>query len=284
MFPDCEVVVVDDGSTDGTWDELQSVAAPFTALRQENRGPSAARNAGARIARGTYLAFLDSDDELLAPALETYARAIEASGSPSVVSGCLLEFRDSEPRPAAATTALSWRHFANYFEAASEGIYVGAGMLVVRRELLLAAGGFNEDIRVAEDHDLMLRLGRAAGFVRIESPATIARRRHAGSISDDGAHLYRGLATLVRRVEQGEYGRGDSCLRPARAIVSAHARCGAIRLSRSRQLRNAARLYWRSLAINACERHWRFIAGFPLLLAWHAVAGCAATSRVAATA
>src|SRR5712671_6437213 len=66
-----EVVVVDDGSSDDTLAVVEHLDdARLRSISQPNRGPSAARNEGAKIARGEYLVFLDSDDELVANALE----------------------------------------------------------------------------------------------------------------------------------------------------------------------------------------------------------------------
>ncbi|MCS7063994.1 MAG: glycosyltransferase family 2 protein, partial [Methylacidiphilales bacterium] len=61
-FLDYEIIIVDDGSTDDTWQYLQSLRVKVTYYRQDNKGPAAARNLGAQHASGDYLAFLDSDD------------------------------------------------------------------------------------------------------------------------------------------------------------------------------------------------------------------------------
>jgi glycosyltransferase involved in cell wall biosynthesis len=269
-FSDYEVIVVDDGSTDGTAAYLAALGTRIKTIRQENRGPAAARNAGARIAQGTYLAFLDSDDELLPCALASYRRAIATSGNPSLLSGSLAEFKEGE-LPSNEGPSFGCRCFENYFSAAAEGIYVGTCHLAVRRELLMAMGGFDEALLVGEDHDLALRLGAAPGFVEIKSPPSVARRLHAGSISRNGRQIYRGVATIVQRANLGRYGESRYFRGAVRVIVSAHARSSVIGLARTHHVKYASLLYLRTLGINIRQRRWRYIAAFPLLLAWHSL-------------
>ena len=57
-----EVVVVDDGSTDGTWDVLRTYGDDIQLVRQDNRGPAAARNLGVAVSTGEFVALLDADD------------------------------------------------------------------------------------------------------------------------------------------------------------------------------------------------------------------------------
>lgn len=85
QFQDFEVIVMDDGSTDASWAQLEACGATvdprFRCMRQANAGPGAARNAGARLARGKYLAFLDADDEWLPEHLQRAMQALEQANA-----------------------------------------------------------------------------------------------------------------------------------------------------------------------------------------------------------
>src|SRR3546814_65596 len=81
---DYEIIVVDDGSTDGTRESLASYGSSVRILEQPNYGPGAARNLGLGEARGDYVAFLDSDDIWFPWTLETFATLITKHDSPSI--------------------------------------------------------------------------------------------------------------------------------------------------------------------------------------------------------
>ncbi len=76
--PPCEVIVVDDGSTDGTWEVLSGLGPRVRAVRKENGGHASAMNAGCRLAQGDVVFLLDADDELRPAAIETVLRAWRA--------------------------------------------------------------------------------------------------------------------------------------------------------------------------------------------------------------
>ena len=195
-FTDFEIIVVDDGSTDGTRDWLASQRPLLRVLEQANRGPGAARNLGAREARGDYVAFLDSDDLWFPWTLRVFAEAIERHNCPHVLGGQLVEFTDEVELRAVREEPCQTSWFSDYIASSRYPYYVGSGTCVLRREALTKAR-FLEDCLNGEDHDLILQMGVLPGFVRVIAPATLAWRRHPASATGDFASSAYGASAAV---------------------------------------------------------------------------------------
>jgi len=174
-FRDYEIIVVDDGSPD--WDNLEAWLGTYRGelqcLRQPNRGPSAARNAGVRVARGTFVAFLDADDRWDPTYLE--AQVATLNGPPVLdVSCCTWMTTDDHVVTLASCTSL----LRDEYQIILSGV-------VARREAVLDAGLFDERFRHGEDFDLWLRMLKRGAKAALVRGTLVDRRIHDASLSYD---------------------------------------------------------------------------------------------------
>jgi glycosyltransferase involved in cell wall biosynthesis len=164
-LPPCELIVVDDGSTDGSLAALEGLPpAPFPirVLRQANAGQSAARNLAAREAEGEYLAFLDQDDHWSPQHLETLVAPLDADAAVGW-SYCDFDEMDFDGHlvTRAFLRAAGLRHpKSTIFECVAADLMVLPSASVVRRAAFEQAGGFDEALSGYEDDDLFVRIFR----------------------------------------------------------------------------------------------------------------------------
>jgi len=180
---DYEIIVVDDGSTDGTGEALRArYGDRIRYVWQENQGESVARNRGIEMAQGEYVAFLDSDDLWLPEKLEKEVPVLEASHD------AVLVFTPAWPVDAGgqrlSDIAISGgidRNKLTLEALCMENALGSAGSTaLVRRGSLERVGGFDRSIRYSEDWDLWLRLRQRGCFAFVQEPLAHIRQ-HAGS-------------------------------------------------------------------------------------------------------
>jgi len=262
-----EVIVVDDGSTDGTLAALAGVGG-VTVIRQANAGPGAARNRGAAAASGDYLVFLDSDDLWFEWTLETFAALIARHDRPSLLFARFADF--AGPAELGTITSLDSPGgfaFDCYLASAEQGYFVGAGMMVIARTAFERVGGFAEGHLNAEDHDLALRLGDAPGFVQVAAPVTLAHRIHSQNAMGNVAHNATGVARLIASEKRGAYPGGERYRAERQRLISMHTRPAVLACARSGQMLQGWRLYRETLWWQLRERRLAFLALAPPLLA-----------------
>lgn len=184
-LPPCELIVVDDGSSDGSLAELEGFLAgmppapfPIRVLRQANAGQSAARNLAARQAEGEYLAFLDQDDQWHREHLERLAAACDEDPA---VGWAYCDFDEMDFDGNLVTRAFLRAQGVKHpkrsiFECVASDLMVLPSASVVRRAAFEQAGGFDEALSGYEDDDLFVRFFRL-GWEHVFVDRTLLRFR-----------------------------------------------------------------------------------------------------------
>ena len=180
--PPCEVIVVADGDTSGSW--RVAAALGFRVLYlPENGGPARARNIGARQAHGDVLLFLDADVAIHADALEKIGRCFAGDAQLAALFGSY------DDTPSEANFLSQYRNLLHHFvhqSSREEATTFWSGCGAIRREVFLQLGGFDESYRrpSIEDIELGYRLTRAGHRVRLEKSvqATHLKEWRAGSL------------------------------------------------------------------------------------------------------
>jgi hypothetical protein len=268
-----EVIVVDDGSTDGTIEAVEKFARGVQVIQQANGGPGAARNRGASIASGDYLAFLDSDDLWFSWTLATFASLIEQHDRPSLLFGRFLDFIDQRELTSIVIEKPTGASYKDFLSSHAAFHYCGAGMMVVKRDIFQQIGGFAEDRLNAEDHDLALTLGIQAGFVQIRKPMTVGHRCHAGSEMTDLGKTLRGLERLVAKEKAGQYPGGGERRLARRIIIAKHVRSAVIGAAKAGKFIDAAPLYLGTFGWNLRFGGGFYLAAVPFFAAYRKMLG-----------
>jgi glycosyltransferase involved in cell wall biosynthesis len=177
--PDVECIVVDDGSTDGTAAVVRAFGPRVRTLEQANKGVSAARNAGVRVATGSLLAFLDADDRWSPDRLSRMLEALAGARADVVACACRLIDADGAPigtlRMEPMPTVESLLTFHGTLAS------LGSNMLI-ERAAFDALGVWDERLRLSQDWELLFRLvASERALAYLDEPLT-DYRRHPGSL------------------------------------------------------------------------------------------------------
>jgi GT2 family glycosyltransferase len=174
-----ECVVVDDASSDGTAEWLRGV--PDRRIRsrvlERHSERSATRNAGLAISKGSYVLFLDDDDLLAKGALHWLVRAALRHGSAATVGSSRRFTENGMARRQFVHPRVHWT--GEVWREAVFGWGTVPGAILFAREALERAGGWDESIRWAEDHDLLLRVSALGAFAFV--PWTVLAYRLPGA-------------------------------------------------------------------------------------------------------
>jgi glycosyltransferase involved in cell wall biosynthesis len=184
-----EVIVVDDGSTDGSHEVVEGIETPFSVkvVRQANMGQSAARNVGVGLANGEFIAFLDQDDQWRPGHLDALLKAItrspdvawaytdfdEMDTEGKIVTHCFIQESGLVQPKRSLTSCLSG------------DLMVIPSASLLRKTALDQVGGFDERLSGYEDDDLFIRIFRA-GWKHVFVAKALTRFRVHGASSSSG--------------------------------------------------------------------------------------------------
>jgi glycosyltransferase involved in cell wall biosynthesis len=169
--PDLDVIVVDDGSTDGSLAVAEGRFPGIRAIRQERAGPGAARNRGVELARGQTLAFLDADDRWPAGRLAALVAALAKLGGPGMVFGRVRHF---------VCPSLAARDHSRFFCPPEPTPAFFPGAMVIPLADFRRVGPFEEDLRLGEFIGWLAR-ARDLGLSSVMLEDVVLERRIPGA-------------------------------------------------------------------------------------------------------
>ncbi len=192
-----ELLVVDDGSTDGTSAWLRAQPDVRALSLPSRRGPSAARNLGAAHARGEYLAFLDSDDLFLPDKLQLQLTVLESDPDAPLCHGDEIWMRGGKELKQKKKHE---KKGGSIFAHCLPMCRISPSASVIQRRCFEQLGGFDEQLEVAEDYELWLRLTCRHRVSFVPRPIIIKRGGHADQLSEKYGQIEKFRIEALRRV------------------------------------------------------------------------------------
>ncbi len=249
--PAHEVIVVDDGSVDGTQELVRGFPRVRLIEQGFNRGAAAARNRGMAAASGNYVAFLDSDDVWLPQKLETQRELVVQHGLDVVTSGVWLQAGQRRVRHFSFPHVEGRRHWTI---GQLQSYPCGTSTWLARKAVLLDAQGFDESLPNAEDLDLLARILPSADFGHATEALTI-KYELADSLD---AHPEKRLASYTILLQRHQ----ELWQRDSKAAARNYQKVADIMISSGDRLgaRRALRCAVASQPWRIALRFWAFIA------------------------
>jgi len=199
-YQDLELIVLDDGSTDGTEELIASFDLPIRYYKQSNHGIPQPYNRLVELAKGDYICFLDSDDIFFDDALERLVNGVDGSEQ-RIAYGSYVRIDENGAEIGYDKKKL---YSGDITEKLFQKIFVHCVCTLIPRRIFQEHQGFNTDYRVCFDYASNLALSSKYQYVALERPA-FKRRRHVSNIS---GYNYRNHMTELKVLEDFYFTKG----------------------------------------------------------------------------
>ena len=189
-LPPFEIIVVDDGSNDGTKEWVKQKYPDIKYIYQKNSGVSSARNKGIKIARGDWIALLDSDDEWLPNKLNEQINKIKSNLDVKILHSNEIWIRNG----VRVNQMKKHKKFGGYiFEKCLDICRISPSSVMLKKEIFNDIGTFDESLKVCEDYDLWLRITSKYPVCFLDIPLIKKYGGHSDQLSKahDGIEFYR---------------------------------------------------------------------------------------------
>ena len=202
-FKDFEVIIINDGSPDT--EEFERVLQPYMGrlayLKQENQGPSAARNLGILRARGEYVAFLDADDLWFPEYLNQQMRLFKRMPSLDLVYADVLQYYSSMADGVPYSQDCPSRGPVTFESLVTEECQIATSAAIVRKQVAQDAKLFDEQLWRCEDYDLWLRIAHRGARIAHQQRVLGASRVRLDSLAAQNIKMLESMVRVLTKLE-----------------------------------------------------------------------------------